>query len=143
MIRIATDKDIDLIVDMATKFIETTPYKDIYSVGQLRKVVTHMVSPLTDRNNQIILLSDNGGFLAALATPSLFGDFRQATEMAWWVEPDARGKKAGGELLRAFEFWAKKVGCKLATMSSLDDKVGKYYEKNGYKLYERAYVKEV
>lgn len=102
-----------------------------------------MVHPLTDKTKQIVLIYDDVGFLAGLATPSLFGDIRQATEMAWWVEPSERGKEAGGELLKAFEFWAKKVGCKLVTMISLNDKVGKYYEKNGYKLYERAYVKEV
>jgi GNAT superfamily N-acetyltransferase len=77
-----------------------------------------------------------------MATPFPFGPYSLATETAWWVEPDKRGSGLGLQLLQAFEYWAKeKAGAAMISMSSLDDKVGEMYTKQGYKLYERAYMK--
>jgi GNAT superfamily N-acetyltransferase len=79
--------------------------------------------------------------LLAVASKSLFSPHKTATEIGWYVSPDERGKEAGKQLLEAFEYWAQKVGCKYITMISLDDRVGKFYEKKGYSLLERAYMK--
>jgi GNAT superfamily N-acetyltransferase len=137
-IRIADTKDIPSILEMAKKFISTTKYT--YDEGVIEHLVTSLLA--ADKTLAIILISD-GGFIAGVSNQFVFGLHRQATELAWWVEPEARSKGVGKELLDAFEYWAQNVAkCKTVTMVSLDDELGKYYEKNGYELFERAYMKE-
>lgn len=140
-LKIATIEDLDLVVSMAVKFIEATEYKNLYTEDKIRELASNLLQ--ADKDKTIIFLYGDVGFLAGVTSPFLFGDVKQASEVAWWVEPSARGKEAGKELIKVFEYWAHKVGCKVVTMVSLDEKVGKIYEKNGYKLYERAYLKEL
>lgn len=140
MLKIATIEDKALVLEMAIKFIEQTEYKEHYTKEKLEALVTDFILDPT----KLLLLYGEVGFIAGIIVPFIFGDKRLASELAWWVTPDQRGKEAGGELLLAFEYWAKNVAkCDLISMGSLDDRVGKYYEKNGYKLLERAYLKEL
>lgn len=141
MIRIATKEDFDLVLNMALKFSASSPYAKYTDVDKLKILIETFLEE--DRSKSIILLHSDKGMLAAIVTPFLFGNIKLSTEVGWWVEPEARGLKIGKELLDAYEYWAKQVGCSLVTMSSLDDSVGKYYEMNGYTLYERAYIKEI
>ena len=137
MIRIATREDEELIYNHAMKFVETTPYKDHISERNIR----NMIELFTQSDDKIILLYGDVGMIVGMAAPFIFGGGYIATELAWWVDPEERKNGVGSELLSAFEYWANKIGCKMVSMSSLDDQVGKFYEKNGYVLQERAYVK--
>ncbi len=139
MIRIAQPEDKDLVLSMVDKFLETTGYKDLSNRAKIEGMIIQFLE--APKEDKIILLFEDYGFLAAMRTQFLYGLQDTAVELAWWVEPSKRGKKAGTALMEAFEFWGKKLNCTVATMCSLDDKVGKFYEKSGYKLYERAYIK--
>jgi len=48
-------------------------------------------------------------------------------------------------LMQAFEGWAKEVGCKFASMCDMHDlqDLQPLYERKGYKLTEKSYVKEL
>src|SRR5688572_6291922 len=140
-LRIANIQDFDLVFSMAKKFAEASGYSKHMEEDKIKAIITDLLNGPQER--KIIILHGEEGLLAGLVAPFTFGTALMATEVAWWVEPDARGKNVGAELMDAFEFWAKKVGCSLVIVSSIDDKVGKYYEKRGYKLHERAYLKEV
>lgn len=142
MLKIATSQDFDTVYTMALKFLESIPYKDYYDEDKMKYIVDMLMN--SGKENSIIILNENKGMIAGIASDFLFGYVRQATEIAWWVEPEHRKSGVGQELLEAFEYWAKNVaGCKLITMISLDDQLGKFYEKNDYDLHERAYLKEL
>jgi N-acetylglutamate synthase-like GNAT family acetyltransferase len=141
-IRIATEADLPVILDMAMKFVENSNYLSYASKDKIERIVKSFIE--ADKTNSIIFLYEDKGMLVATSTPFIFGeDIKLATEIAWWVEPDARMSGIGKILLNAFEYWAEKIGCRMLSMSCLDDSVAKFYEKNGYKLYERTYFKEI
>lgn len=140
MVRFATEEDVDNIVTMAMKFADSSSYKGMMDENKIRAIVESLVK--MNKKEGTILICE-GGFLAAMTNPFMFGLDYIATEIAWWVDEDKRQTGLGTDLLRAFEEWAKHIGCKYATMISLDDKLGNLYERMGYKLYERAYMKEL
>ena len=142
MLKIATIEDLPLVSRMAQSFIESSPYNRHFDMGMVDGVLTQL-STSEDSRKGIVLLYGEVGMLAGMSSPFIYGPHYMATELGWWVEPDARKSGAGKELIKAFEEWARRVGCTLITMISLDDTVSQYYEKNGYVLTERAYMKEL
>lgn len=140
-LRLATVEDIPLIKKMADKFISNSPFSKLKDENTIETLIQNFVNG--DKENVLVILYEDIGMLAAIRIPFMFGSIYQASEIAWWVEPDKRGNKAGKALMEAFEFWAKKVGCSLITMGCLTEEVGKIYAKNGYKLYVNTYAKEI
>lgn len=124
------------------KFMEKTGYAG-YSDAETISILINTI--LTGKQDEMIILLKPGvGFLAGMRSPFLFGPHYMASEIAWWINEDKRGNKDGADLIEGFEYWAKNVaGCSLVSLTGLDDNIGKYYEKKGYKLYERAYMKEL
>lgn len=140
MLKIATIEDIDLVLSLALKFVEASPYKDFHDRATIYDFIFQVLN--SDKTKHIILLHGEDGMLAGMASPFPYGNFNMATELAWWVNEDKRNTGVGKELIDAFEYWAKEIaGCKGITMASLDDDVGKYYLSRDYNLTERAYVK--
>lgn len=138
--KLATLEDVPAIEKMASNFANSSSYASLTDLDTIRNLIVSIVSG--DPLQNIIIMKADVGFIVGAATPFLFGKHRLASEVAWWVEEEARGKGEGLKLLGAFEYWAKNIAnCKLISMSSLDKTVEKYYKKNGYKLYERAYMK--
>ena len=68
-------------------------------------------------------------------------------ELAWWVEPHARGTRKSVEMVFAFKEWAKRVGCKVAQMSMIEntgtDKIDRLYTKAGLQRAEVNYIGEL
>lgn len=141
MLRIATDKDFELIKSMVLQFAYETEYKDYVDPVKLGAVIEDMLEG--DPSKKIIILHGDVGIIAGVINPIMLGTALMSTEVIWWVEPEHRNNAVGVELLEAYENWAKSCGCKLTTMVCLDDSVGKLYEKLGYTLRERTYLKEV
>ena len=141
-LRIATEEDMEMLKHYSINFLSTIEYKNYYDKETLDSLILDILKAPKDK---YMCLIAEGGMIAGFAQPFLFNkDILVASEIAWWVEPDMRGTGLGQELLEGFEYWAKeKAGCKLVTMVSLDETLGKFYEKNGYKLYERAYMKDL
>lgn len=141
MLRIATIEDLDVCVEMGMKFAEASPYSKYTD----KEYITNLITGILNASNEesIILLYEDYGMIGASKVPFPFGPISVATEIAWWVDPEHRNKKVGKELKDAIEFWAQKVGCTIMTMITLDEKLGAYYEKDGYTLAERAYIKEL
>lgn len=138
--KIAAPEDFEDLKTMGMNFLNASPYKDHGDEEVISKIIVNFISG--DPSEKIILLKSGEGFVIGMVTPFIFGKDPVATEIAWWVEPDKRSQGLGAELHQALEYWAKNVaGCKFMSMASLDKTVEKYYKKNGYKLYERAYMK--
>jgi len=139
---IARPSDFNKIKEYGMEFIKSTSHiSKFYTEVYVDKLINDMLQ--APKQTDIILL-DEGGMLMGKAVPFLYGPHIMATEIAWYVTPEARGKGIGAKLLEGFEYWAKNIaGCSIISMGSIDDKVGEYFKKQGYELSERAYVKEL
>lgn len=67
------------------------------------------------------------------------------TELIWFVTK--RYRKWGIKLLRELEGWARANGIKKIVMghmaNSKAEKLGRFYEKNGYRMFEVHYLKDL
>ena len=68
-----------------------------------------------------------------------------ATELAWWVNPQKRGKLVGVQLVSALERLCIKQEVKYLNLAymqtSMPETVRKLYERMGYELQETLYTK--
>ena len=88
------------------------------------------------------------GFLVAMAAPSFLHPGKlQASELAWYVEPEFRGTSTAIKLMKMYEAEALERGCTEIGMVCLEsinpETTGKIYEKLGYNKHETHYIKEV
>jgi GNAT superfamily N-acetyltransferase len=141
MIRIATIEDLDLIYSMAKEFAKQSPYTEFVNYDYLLEMIKDFIN--SPNEDKIILLNADKGMLAAMVTPFMFGNVILGVEVAWWVSPEHRNSNVGKELIEAFEFWAKKVGCHSTTLACMDIDLEKFYQKRGYTKYESVYMKEL
>lgn len=139
---IAQPSDFAKIKELGLEFIKSTKHiSKYYTEEYVDALINAMLT--APKQNDIILLAE-GGMIMGKAVPFMFGPHLMATEIAWYVTPEARGKGIGKDLLLGFEYWAKNVaGCSMISMGSIDDEVGEYFIKQGYELSERAYVKNL
>ena len=82
------------------------------------------------------------GVLMAVASDHPFGPVRIARETVWWIEPDYRGLGAV-KMLNGYEMWARDQGCQFTGMAGMGDdpEVGKLYQRRGYQVAERHFLK--
>lgn len=137
---LGTLEDFDIVRTMSLKFLDSIEYKEHSDLVTIDTVIASLLS--SSREEGGILVEDKG-FLAYRRVPFIFNTNKNiGTEVAWWVEPEARKNGLGLDLLQGYEYWARNFGdCFAVTMSCFDELTGKFLEKNGYKLYERAYMK--
>ena len=149
-LKIATWDYLPDILEMCQKFHENTPFNGIEEYNESR-VTDIIISIIEDPANKIaILLVDDGkavGMVLGVTSTSIFNYGKVATELAWWVDPEYRGKKSL-ELMKAYEYWATNVAkCSVVQMSLLEndttESVDRLYKRKGYSPVERAYIKKV
>jgi len=139
MIRPATLADVPAMVDMGGRFLASTVYRDLmaHSPEQLNVLATMFVS---DADKVALLAVEaervTGMLLALLHTHFVSGE-RMAGEVAWWVEPDARG--TGLRLLRAAEKWARENGAVKFQMIAPSPDVERIYQARHYAKVETTY----
>ncbi len=138
--KIAELEDIAEATDMAMAFAKESPYKDFIDRTYLETLIMKIISG--DKTEGIILIIPDIGMLASVVSPFPYGPYRVANELCWYVKPDHRNGRSGTDLISAFEYWAEhKANCKLISFSALNNKLDKFFKRNGYKLRERAYMK--
>lgn len=147
-IREATDADVPAIATLAEHFL-ATPYARTYlgaSRAGLELFTTYLLEqPLcTVIVAQLEETCELVGFIALLGGGSPLDEAHAVCEeLAWWVEPDARGAgRVGARLLDAAEAWARAHGLKwLKMVAPHQSRVGRFYERRGYVPVETAYSK--
>lgn len=142
-LKLATHEDIPDILILAQAFVEESPY-----TGDAEDIEQTVRNLLRDRNQGIIVLylvdDKPVGFIGGVLSKMITSKDPIATEVMWYVSPSARGSRKSLALKEAFEYWAKRVGAKMIAMSTLaDDKIERYYERTGYKLMEKTYLKVI
>lgn len=146
MIRKATPDDLVNLMVLCQNFHSTSPYSKLeLSTTKLTKILNEILD--SEDFCVIVYESDNklNGMLIGTVTQLLFSEKYIASELAWWVQPEARKSGVGLELHLAFEQWAKEMADDAVSMVLLEDDnkelIDKMYTKLGYKPIERSYIK--
>lgn len=141
MIRTATAWDLPDLMRMARAFLEATPYASIGIAESFPQLLLKLI------DEHILLVADTGrvrGMAAVMLVPLYFNPSHvAASELFWWIDPDARGSGVGRELLDAIEAAAKERGAKtlaMISMKAMTDVEGVYL-KRGYEAAERTFVR--
>jgi len=93
------------------------------------------------------LVTDGKSSMLGFVTYPVFVNMSTLTsqELFWWVDESARGSGVGLKILKKAESIAREQGAKAFMMLSIDsldgDRVGNMYERMGYKLKEKAYMR--
>lgn len=130
---------------MSRQFWTQTCYEDAFDEHH----VADMVKLSFDCNCLSVLELRNQveGFIAGVAIPLLGnGAVVQVTEMAYWINPEHRGR-FGVQLMQALEERARAVGAKYLNMIAMDSSAPetavRIYERMGYQRIESTYLKRL
>ncbi|KFC61958.1 GNAT family N-acetyltransferase [Massilia sp. LC238] len=149
MIRRAALSDLGALLSMGRKFFAASGYADIarFDEESFRRTVDQLMT-----DNAVCLVAEIDGQVVgaagALAYPFYFdASHKTGQEVFWWLDPEHRGGQVGIRLFAELEAWARAQGCKSFTMIALDAvdawRVGKIYQRCGYRPSEHSYIKEL
>ncbi len=143
-IRPAVLEDVPTLVEMGRHFLADSPYAAVFahSPEQMTELATKLLTIGDDAT--VLVVEDAGvltGMLGLVCAPHFISGERMAGEVFWWVEPHAR--TSGVRLLKAGEQWARDRGAVAMQMIAPDDHVAGFYERVGYALLERSYVRRL
>ncbi len=143
-VRKASQDDVYEILVLAKKFFKESKFTYEFDIKALEE---NLRTILESDKFFLNVIDDEGeivGFLAGVVTQTLFSPDQVASELAWYVTPSSRGQKSSLKLMSQFEEWSKEVGAKFTCMSDIDpvNDLSDLYERKGYVLKEKTYVKE-
>src|SRR3990172_6668882 len=116
---------------MGVEFLESSPYRGHFAANVVQSRLTigwlieHGAVFLAERGEVV-----DGMFGVAMAPHPVSGE-RFASELFWWVRPDARGT-TGLKLLRTADAWTRDQGAKLLQLAAPDARAERLYERLGY-----------
>ena len=141
VIRPATMEDVPALVAMGRQFAQTEMYRDVLyeNPDQITIVMTNLID--CEAGTILVLESESVlvGMMGILHTPHFLSAEICASEIFWWVTPGHRGD--GVRLLRAAESWAKECGATKLQMVAPNERVGRFYDRMGFKRIETSYQK--
>lgn len=155
-VRRASIGDLPALEVLARHFLTTTPFGFwlVYDEAMLQAAIVRV---LRETGVIFLALDEQGeaiGFLAMAKGRHLVAGYEYAEELAWWVEPEARGRRAGPELLAHMEDWARQEALPVVKMvapavehgaarRSRRDAVTRFYKRAGYQPLETAFLKQL
>lgn len=148
MIRQATVKDVDDLIEMGKRFLDYSAFSGLTKVEDddlargLCSVLDNGVIFVAEKEGKII-----GGICGMMSKFWFAPRTNVAAELAWWVDEEHRGSMSSIALLKAFEKWAKQNGAQVISMSDLrideDYPAAPLFTRLGYSVAERSHVKGV
>lgn len=145
MIRRASSADAPVILAMGARFFATTHYTAFASYDDNSALA--LIEAMTESG--VLLVAEQDGVLVGcvglMVCPFLFDQSKRvAAEVLWYVTPEAQGAGMGKALLAAVEPACRDAGCVAVQMIHLESsppQAGAMYERAGYALKERSYMK--
>lgn len=113
-----------------------------------KEVTSHnFLQGITDPNFLFLVAEDEGevvGIFVGYATTPLFSSVKTSAEMGFYLHPDHRDGRTALKMIQEYEKWARSQGCKSAALMDVHDfnDLRSFYERKGYKLKEKSYLKE-
>jgi len=120
LIKDASQSDVPQIVELARKFHAVSGYENIeFDEETVERLLCASIEqglcPIGVVDDKIV------GFLAGLSYPAILNaNVMVGTEIAWWVEPEFRGKKIAIQLLLRAEENARAKGLYCWSMMCLE-----------------------
>lgn len=144
-IRTATPDDVFDILILAKEFSKEAPSSHKWNKD---KTEQFLLSSFHNTNMEIFVIDVDGeieGALVGLLSELYMSHTVQATELAWFVSKDYRGKPASLRLMKAFEKWAKESGANQVGMGDIEgiSSLENLYNRLGYERAETVYLKEL
>ena len=144
-IRKATKEDILDIVLLTKQFLkEFKPPIKLDSTHFIKNLETTVEDPsyffyVSEQESEVV------GYLSGAKSYSMFSSQPMAIEIGWFLQPEYRGSSDGLKLLSEFIKWAKEQGCEVISMGDLAkvQDLSPLYNRKGFELYERTYIKEI
>jgi N-acetylglutamate synthase-like GNAT family acetyltransferase len=144
VIRVATTEDVPRIVEMGMAFAEDSEYADKLPVTAAH--LDAMAANLIDGPTSDVLVAEKQGRVVGMVALTVYRHpmtgLLVASELAWWVDADARGS-LGVRLLRAAEAWARAHHAAHLTMIAPNDHVAKFYGAVGFQKAETVFEKRL
>ena len=142
---------------MATRFLIESQYGALFdeqaTPAAIRELIAHVmklgtifVAEFDERDPRWVQGVEQPGdrvvgMLAIVLIPHPLSGQIIAEEIAWWVEPEARGWMIGPHMLRAAEVWATRKGANMVKMvAPAGSTIGTFYERDGYRAIETAFI---
>lgn len=144
MIRLATNGDVPEIVRLGSLSLKGGAYEKL--IADKPEHTEKLALQIIHGGGKVLLWEEGekiSGLLAFLILPHPFSGELIATELMWYVEPEARKSGAGIKLLWESERIAKEMGVKTFQFTAPDEQVGALYKRFGYAQIEIAYLKEL
>lgn len=147
VVREAAPADIPALVGLGEAFFAAHAYPGVDVDWE--RVPGLLRALIEDRLGLVLVLEQDGaavGALIAAAHRPVFGNAYQASELGFWVAPEARGR-ATLKMLPRFVEWARGLGCVSATLSGFCDKrsekLGRVYARYGFTPRETTYLRTI
>ncbi len=141
VIREATLEDVPTLVAMGRQFAQSATYRDVVRDNPEQMTVMAQTLITSDVGIMLVLERDGqlNGMIGMICMPHFLSGDVFAGEICWWVNPGHRGD--GLHLMKAAEAWAQARGAKTIQMIAPNDRVGRLYERMGYRRTETTYQK--
>lgn len=141
--------DIPKIIDISQKLYQKSGLT-MFNVDRKKAIETLEEFIITGQTEYLVLLSVLGddivGVLAAYAFKPLFSSDKLAVECLWWLDEEHRTTRRGLDMMNAYEYWARMIGCKAAQYGVLATSprgLEKLYLKRGAEFTESVYTLEL
>lgn len=135
MIREATLQDIPRLLEMGQKFADRAGLSEHcgYDPESMAKTFEAMIE-----GEAFCLFIGEHGAIGGMKAPHPFNHAKQmADELFWWSEG-----REGMRLLDAYEQWSGDAMIRMTTLEAVNpDRMGKFYQRRGYRPLERVFVK--
>jgi hypothetical protein len=141
-IRYAEVEDTPQLVALAMRFATEHPLGSKWSGATPAKLESVLVPLVLSLGVCVVAERDGAmvGLLALVKAPSYMGDDIFAEEVAWWVNPEERGR-AGILLVNAALAWCSAEQVDVVKMSvPFGSEVGKVLERRGFEATEIAFL---
>lgn len=143
-IRDATHEDVPALVAMGVTFFGSSVYGDHYAMDAAR--LTGLAHLLIEAEHGIILLAETDagivGMLGMLLYEHPMAAEVIASELFWWVNPEARGTW-GVRLLKRAETWARAHGATILQFVAPNPAVGHLLSRLHYAPLEQTYMRRI
>jgi GNAT superfamily N-acetyltransferase len=144
-VRTAVESDVHEFAVLVKRFVKEAKY---VITMDMDLVVKNFHEGLKNPEICWIVLEEDDevvGFLAGATNSPLFSRDKIGVELGWYVHPEHRDGHSAIKLMVSFEQWCKKQRCKYITMCDIHtlQDLQPLYERRGYVLTEKSYMKEV
>lgn len=147
-LRLASLDDIPFLMDLAKTQYETSGW-DLIPVDYVKGRAMFEKFIVEGQKEALVLIShDKGkavGVLAAYSFVPMFSNSKIAVESLWYLDPKYRGRR-GVEMKKAYEYWAKLIGCEYVqygVLSTSPEGLEKMYLNDGMQFSEKVYIKKL